>query len=116
MNINYPSSRRVSSPYPSKDSPEKTLYSELKNSEKANYKASFGFVEFKNAILPILTGLPEEEKYQLILSESLSDKSVKALDVSQSIYESWAMKEGGVEQPESEGETSSDEERSLFEL
>jgi len=116
MNINYPSSRRVSSPYPSKDSPEKTLYSELKDIEKPNYRAAFGFVEFKNVILPILTDLPEEEKYQLILSESLSEKSVKALDVSQSIYESWAMKEGGVDGSDDDEEVSDTEERSLFDM
>mgnify|MGYP000503482968 CR=1 FL=1 len=123
MNINYPSSRRVSAPRPNSNSPEGTLYEELKDVEMPKYKASFNYQEFTNEILPILKSLDEEEQYQLILSESLSDKSIKALDVSKSLYESWLMEEDKIETKEnttlgdfSEDNSDESEEMSIFDL
>lgn len=93
MNINYPSSRRTSPPRPNADSPEATLYGELKDIDMPNFKGSYNYQEFSQYILPTLKACDEEEKFQLILSESLSDKAIKGLDVSKSLYESWLMEE-----------------------
>ena len=93
MNINYPSSRRVSPPGPSSNSPEVTLYNELKETDMPGYKATFNYLEFENEILPILQDMDNEEQFQLILSESLSDEAISGLDVSKSLYESWLMEE-----------------------
>lgn len=121
MNINYPSSRRVSPPRPNFDSAEGKLYKELKKTDMPTFGGAFNYREFTEEMLPILKELDSEEKYQLVLSESLSDDAMSALGVSKSLYESWLMEEGGREteqQTEVSDFGSSDDggERSIFDL
>ena len=121
MNINYPTSRRVSSPSPSFSSPEGKLYEEIKEVNTPNYKASFNYREFEADILPTLKDMEKEQKMQFILSESLSFDAMKALGVTRKQFEEWS---GGEVETEEEVEEnrqdsqneSSDSGRSLFDF
>lgn len=93
MNINYPLSRRQSSPYSSKNSSVAQLYRELKEVDEPNYKASFNFREFTRTILPMFKDMDKDEKCEMILSESLSEESMKELGVTPTQYEDWLMEE-----------------------
>lgn len=93
INKSYPQSRRQSKKPFTNKSAEGILYRNLKESEKPNYKSSFSKSEFVNAVLPILQNLSNEEKYQLILSESIPEDAYSALDVKRSEYEDWLFTE-----------------------
>lgn len=119
MNINYPNARRQSSPYPSQASSQVALYDELKETDKPGYKAAFNYREFSHEVLPLLQEMDDEEKYQFILSESLSEEATAALDVTKTQYESWLVEEGeGGERDDAIEDVveDSDEGRSVFDI
>lgn len=114
----YPQSRRQYTPKATDDSPVSILYRELKEYDVPNFKAGFGFHEFRKTILPMLKSLDEEEKMQLILSEGLSQDAMEALDVSKSEYDDWLMDENverNTEITEYEEEEQDEEMTSIFE-
>ena len=104
INKSYPKARRNRPEKSSYDNPEATLYRELK--EYQQFVGSFSFNEFTSLILPQLLEQSEEERMNLCLTYSLSDKAKKGLDVTPSQYESWLMEEG--KQDEEKQETISD--------
>lgn len=125
MNINYPRSRRNRIPHPTDQNSEASLYREIKDMDKPNYRISMNFREFRKEVLPILQSLDDSEKYQLILSHSLSPDTYDALGTTKSKYEDWLMNQeeksehqtldNFTDESESSGEED-EEERSLFDF
>jgi len=107
MNIDYPRTRRNYQAKAMSDSGVATLYRELKQTDKTNFRASFNFHEFQNGVLPMLKSMSKDKKRLMVLEESLSPKSYKELGITQSEYESWSMDE--VEQEETTISEFSDE-------
>jgi len=91
VNVNYPSTRYNHTPKPSDDSQEAMLFKEIKAGD--GYVAAFDYNEFRTVVLPLLTDLNKNQKKDFALSYSLSDKAMRALDLSKSEFEDWQMKE-----------------------
>lgn len=101
LNVDYPTSRYNRTPSPQSDSPEAELYNQFRQSKS---HVTFNFHEFRQVILPLLRGLPKEEKMQLVLSHSLTEEALDCLDITQSEYEDWV----GEEKESTPNETNSD--------
>jgi len=91
VNVNYPKSRRNHTPQADSGSDEAKLYQEIK--EYDGYTASFDFQEFRNIVLPMMQEWSESDKKQFILSYSLSNDSMAALDIDKSEFDDWEMEE-----------------------
>lgn len=100
VNVNYPGSRRNYTQTIKSDTKEAQLFREIFDKRNEEYVASFNFQEFRNIVLPIIKDLDSEEKKQIALSYSLSNKAMGAMGLSKTEYESWEVKESSGKEKE----------------
>lgn len=96
INKSYPSARRNRRPKSTYDNAEATLYRELKSIEE--FTGAFSFQEFRKDIIPLIQQQSKEDRMQFILSNSISSKAMRAIDVTQTQYENWLSEETEVEE------------------
>lgn len=111
----YPSSRRQWVPRATSDNATSQLYRELKNFDLPNFTYGFNFREFRLEILPILQELPKEERFRIILEESLSPSAYKKLNISKGEYQSWLGETSEIEENDEES-VEDTEERGVFDF
>lgn len=76
------------------DSGEAKLFQALKG--ERTFRMSGSFFEFRERILPIIQGLPEEERLEIALNHSLDADAVEAMGLDPDDFEEWR----NVEDPE----------------
>lgn len=120
INKSYPTARRNRRPKSTYDNKEATLYRELKSNKE--FTGAFSFQEFRKDIIPLIKEESKEERMQFVLSNSLSSKAMKAVDVTKIQYENWLSEEKEVSDEQTtldeveEDNSSESEEKGIFDF
>lgn len=96
IKTSYPEWFRHSTPKPTDDSAEASLYRGLSGFDDNTFHFGGGFHYFRRVILPMLTDLPEVVRLRLALEAGIGDDSqaLDALDLSKRRYDDWLSEEG----------------------
>jgi len=114
VNVDYPKSRRNYTPSADSDTKKATLYKEIQGNTAQANTLSAGFHEFHQIVIPFIRSLSDEEKKQIVLSHSLSEKSMKCIGISPSDFEDWEVDE--IDDSKTEENEKETEQKGIFDF